>query len=214
MSQSRSEEEVSLLPDRAAWMRALDAVAGAGHAALPLLDAAACRSLLAASYGLTYRQARPLVGASGREVRQDFELTMEIPEAHLLRQLAAALEASVTGAAAALRPNPLPQGVRFNDLIVQRYPRHSAGISPHRDHLRYTGLVVLVTLVGRARFFVCKDHSGLDPVEIPTQPGGAVLLTAPGFAGKSARPFHYLTSVEEPRVSLGIRQDSRPGEPL
>ncbi len=204
---------MTLVSGRAQWVEALAAVAAQGHAHLPLLEAEDCRLLLASCDSLPYRIARPLVGPEGRRVRQDFELTMDIPEPHSIRELAAALGDAVTAAAAVIQPNPLPDGIDFNDLIVQRYPKGSLGITPHRDHLRYTGLVILVTLVGNARFYICADRSGRDPVEIPAAPGGAILLAAPGFAGGKERPFHFLDSVTLPRVSLGIRHDTRPGEP-
>ncbi|GAB5469531.1 MAG: hypothetical protein Kilf2KO_25610 [Rhodospirillales bacterium] len=202
-----------LLAGEADWIAALKAVGAHGHARLALLDSDACMALLESCEGLSYRLARPLVGASGREVRQDFDLTMEIPAPHPIRTLAASLSAAVSAAASRLAPNPLPQGIDFNDLIVQRYPRGSLGITPHRDHLRYDGLVILITLAGAARFFVCEDRAGNGAVEIPAPPGGAILLTAPGFAGGKARPFHFLDRVSQPRVSLGIRHDTRPGEP-
>lgn len=215
MSQGRTDPEAApaLLPAPEGWAAALETVGRQGHAHLDLLDGEGCRHLLAACAGLSYRVARPLVGTAGREVRQDFELTMEIPQPHPLRALAVALEAAVGAAAAGLRPNPLPEGLVFNDLIVQRYHRGSRGITPHRDHLRYTGLVVLVTLVGSADFFVCADRSGAQAVSLPARPGRAILLAAPGFAGGRERPFHFVSAVREPRISLGIRQDSRPGEP-
>ncbi len=206
-------ERMPLIADAAAFAPALERVAACGYADLPLLADAPCRDLLESCQGLNYRLARPLVGSAGREVRQDFDLTFDIPKPHPIRDLAAALGRVVGAAAELLDPTPLPAGIVFNDLIVQRYPKDSQGITPHRDHLRYTGLVILVTLVGKAGLYVCADRSGADAVEIPAPPGGAVLLAAPGFAGGRARPFHFLDRVLEPRISLGIRQDTRPGEP-
>jgi hypothetical protein len=43
----------------------------------------------------------------------------------------------------------LARGGEVNDYIVQRYPAGCAGMSPHRDHIRYTGLVAIVMLGGR-----------------------------------------------------------------
>lgn len=202
-----------LAADPATFAAALADVARQGFAQLPLLADAERRLLLAACAPLSYRLARPLVGAAGREVRQDFELTMAIPRPHPIRDLAASLDSTVNAGAALLDETPLPGGIVFNDLIVQRYPAGSQGITPHRDHIRYSGLVVLVTLVGRARFYVCAERDGSGAVEIPALPGGAILLAAPGFAGGKTRPFHFLDQVSEARVSLGIRQDTRPGEP-
>ncbi|MEO1193542.1 MAG: hypothetical protein AAFY02_17405 [Pseudomonadota bacterium] len=214
LDEVRTATPFPLCPEETEWDAALAAVARKGHAGLPLLNQTACDRLLASTEDLTYRQARPLVGGSGREVRQDFDLTMAIPDPHPIRDLAAALSQAISCAAARLDPSPLPAGVAFNDLIVQRYPQGSQGITPHRDHLRYQGIVVLVTLEGAARFFVCDDRSGANPVEILAPAGGAILLTAPGFADKPDRPFHFLAEVTKPRVSLGIRYDTRPGEPV
>ncbi len=206
-------ERLPLVADAAGVAEALTRVEESGYAGLSLIAEAECRTLLAACEELPFRLARPLVGAAGREVRQDFELTMAIPKPHPIRDLAAALDRAVAAGANLLDPNPLADGIVFNDLIVQRYRAGSQGITPHRDHIRYTGLVILVVLKGRGRFFVCADRAGSDAVEIPAPAGGAILLAAPGFAGGKQRPFHFLKDVRTPRVSLGIRQDTRPGEP-
>ncbi len=207
-------EAMPLVADAKTFAQALEGVEARGFADLPLLASAECQTLMESCEGLNYRLARPLVGSAGREVRQDFDLTMSIPEPHPIRDLAAALDQVAVAGSRLLQPDPLPEGIVFNDLIVQRYPKGSQGITPHRDHIRYTGLVVLITLVGSARFFCCADRSGGDAVEIPAPPGGAILLAAPGFAGRKERPFHFLSEVSEARVSLGIRQDTRPGVPV
>ncbi|MEQ8655182.1 MAG: hypothetical protein RIC87_22155 [Kiloniellales bacterium] len=208
-----SAARMPLIADSAAFAEGLEKVKARGFADLPLLAAAECAQILKGCEDLPYRRARPLVGSAGREVHQDFDLTFEIPRPHPICDLAASLDRVVCAAADMLDPSPLPEGIVFNDLIVQRYPAGSQGITPHRDHLRYTGLVILVTLTGRAGFYVCADRSGADAVEIPAPPGGAILLAAPGFADGSVRPFHFLDRVSAPRISLGFRQDTRPGEP-
>ena len=79
----------------------------------------------------------------------------------------------------------------------------------------YAGLVAIVTLAGEARFFVCDDRAGAGAREVPIPPGGLCLMRAPGFAGLTDRPFHYLSEVGDAgRISRGIRHDTRPGEPL
>lgn len=197
---------------------ALAATGREDAASLPLLDPSGVAALLASTRSLDYRAARPLVGGEGREVRQDFELTMEIPEGHPVRGLADALTALANAARALLPEDPLPAavlpgGLRFNDLIVQRYGPGSAGITPHRDHLRYVGLVVLVTLAGEADLVLLSDRQGSDPRRFPMAPGVATLMRAPGFGGSPERPFHRVTDLREPRVSIGLRHDTRPGEP-
>lgn len=192
---------------------ALRQVVAEGAGFFPWLDEARTAAYAASCDSLTYRQARPLVGRAGREVTQDFELTMEIAPDHPLRGLAAALTELTLAALARLEPDPLPQGLVYNDLIVQRYPAGSSGISPHRDHVRYVGLVALLTFSGDAVFHLCEDRAGKNPRRYGMAPGGITLMRAPGFAGSDHRPFHTVTGIRLPRLSLGLRHDTRPGEP-
>jgi len=204
---------LELLPRPVEFAAALRAVARDDAASLPLLDSGAIAALLESCDGLAYRAARPLVGAAGQQVRQDFELTMTIPEGHPIRALAAGLTTLTNQALPTLAPDPLPGGLDYNDLIVQRYDAGSAGITPHRDHLRYVGLVALVTLAGTADLVLCDDRAGSNPRRFPMAPGMVTLMRAPGFGGRPERPFHAVTDLREPRVSLGLRHDTRPGEP-
>jgi len=202
---------MTLLPTAEAFARALQRLAAEKACSLPLIDEAATAMLLRACERLTYRAAQPLVGAAGQEVGQDFELSMDIGPDDPLRALAISLT-QLTDAARALLPrDPVPEGVTFNDLIVQRYATGSAGITPHRDHVRYRGIVVLVTLLGRSELLLCDDRAGSNPRGFPMAPGVATLMVAPGFAGANERPFHCVGRLGEPRVSLGLRHDTRPG---
>ncbi len=185
---------------------------------LPLLGARARRRLIGRTTRLPYRPAVPVVGAGANAVRQDFELCMAIPEHSLLRAFAATLEASLNAALDRLEPQPLARPLdhplRLNDVIVQRYPKGSLGITAHRDHLRYQGLVALVTLSGAARFCLCDDRAGRGARELPCPPGHLLLLRAPGFGfgdrgGRRDRPFHFLDRVTRSRLSLGLRHDAR-----
>jgi len=196
-----------MLIDPAGMAALIEAVVARGYAQAQLLDRRRCEALHAACDGLPMRRARPLVGPEGKQVRQDFALTMQIPEGNPIRDLAAELEALTNAALPALTPNPLPAGIRFNDLIVQRYAAGSQGITPHRDHIRYRGLVALVSLSGRGRFFVADNRAGEGAIELPCVTGGLVLLRAPDLAGSNERPFHFLTEVTRPRISVGIRHD-------
>lgn len=201
----------ALLPSASELAAAITRTAREDAASLPLLTDQLTEAMLRACAGLSYRAARPLVGAAGQEVRQDFELSVDIGAAGPLRELAAALT-RLTGAARVLLPDdPVPEGLVFNDLIVQRYAGGSAGITPHRDHVRYRGLVVLVTLLGRSELLLCDDRAGGNARAFPMAPGVATLMAAPGFAGENRRPFHCVAPLREPRVSLGLRYDTRPG---
>ncbi len=175
----------------------------------PLLGARARRRLVAATARLAFRPAKPVVGEGDRAVHQDFELCMTVPARGLLRAFADSLGRLVDAALARLDPAPLARPFAFNDLIVQRYPTGSLGITPHRDHIRYEGLVALITLSGAARFFLCADRSGSGAREVPCSPGDLLLMRAPGFAGRRDRPFHYLGEVRRARLALGLRHDVR-----
>jgi len=209
--------EIVLTPQRLAESLGEMAAARLPAVSLPFLGARDLDRLRRTCRRLTFRRARPMVGEGARQVTQDFELTDSIPARGLLRDLATQLDDLSVEALAwptraptsAIAPAlPLAQAPRFNDIVVQRYATGSSGISPHRDHLRYTGLVALITVSGRARLFTCADRSGRDPREVDIAPGRLVLLPAPGFANSAERPFHFLTQVESRRVSLGLRQDS------
>ncbi len=176
---------------------------------LPLLGARGRRRLIGATTRLPYRPAIPVVGAGANAVRQDFELCMAIPERSLLRAFAAALEALLNAALARLEPRPLARPLHLNDLIIQRYPEGSFGITAHRDHVRYQDLVALVTLSGAARFCLCDDRAGRGARELPCPPGHLLLLRAPGFGGRRDRPFHFLDRIARSRLSLGLRHDAR-----
>lgn len=201
----------ALLPTAREMARALALLERDEALSLPLIDAAATAMLLAACDRLTYRAARPLVGAAGQEVRQDFELSVDIGPDDPIRALAASLTALTTEARALLPADPVPEGLEFNDLIVQRYQGGSAGITPHRDHVRYRGVVVLVTLLGRSELLLCDDRAGSNPRALPMAPGVATLMLAPGYGGANRRPFHCIARLGEPRVSLGLRHDTRLG---
>lgn len=180
-----------------------------GAVSLPLLDARARRRLIGATTRLPYRPAVPVIGTGANAVRQDFELCMAIPGRSLLRAFAVALEALLNAALDRLKPPPLAEPLHLDDLIVQRYPKDSFGITAHRDHLRYRDLVALVTLSGKARFCLCDDRAGRGARELPCPPGHLLLMRAPGFGNRRDRPFHFLDRITRPRLSLGLRHDAR-----
>lgn len=185
----------------------LDRLRSEDAVSLPLLGAGDRQALTEQAEHLAYRGATPMIGEGERAVHQDFELCMSIAPGSPFHALAADLEHRVTHALAGLEPPPLSTPPRFNDLIVQRYAPGSRGITPHRDHLRYRDLVAIVTLAGRARFFLCADRSGRDARELPIPPGSLLLMRAPDFAGRRDRPFHMLSDVSETRIALGLRHD-------
>lgn len=201
------------LGDLQALSQALAGLKDRDAVSLPWLGGGACRAYLEASDRLAYRPARPVVGTGEKAVQQDFEVCMELGETGPFHDLAEALGADLRDAASALTPALLPEGFELNDMIVQRYPSGCQGITPHVDHIRYQGLVAILVFQGRGKFEIVADRSGAAPQEVPNGPGDLLLMTAPGFAGERRRPFHRLSEVTEPRVILGLRWDSRHGEP-
>lgn len=191
----------------------IERLAAEDAASLPLLDAEGCARLCAAAESLAYRPGRPVIGSGEKAVRQDFDVALDFPPNNPIHAFTAALQALL---AEALVLAPLLEEVpdfRLNDLIVQRYRSGSFGITPHRDHLRYRGLVAIVTLRGAAPFFVCADRLGKDAREVPAGAGRLVLMRAPGYRAPDPRPFHYLGNVTEERLSLGLRYDVERPEP-
>lgn len=176
---------------------------------LPLLDRTARQRLCAASASLSFRLARPVVGEGERAVYQDFTICMDVPWHSLLWRFAAALERHINAALRLCGAPLLRPEFHINDLAIQRYERGGRGITPHRDHVRYDGLVAVVPLSGAARFCVCADRVGGQAREVPAPPGNLLLMRAPGFAGRSDRPFHFVADVTRRRLSLGLRHDTR-----
>ena len=132
--------------ERSALQEALFECMASGAASVPFLDAAGSARMVKAARHLTWRAARPVIGEGDRRVLQDFELTVRLPEDGPWRETAELVDAALAGAAGGLSPNPLPDGFRINDLILQRYAAGSRGITAHRDHIRYRGLVALLIL--------------------------------------------------------------------
>lgn len=196
----------------AAIQKALRRVGDQGAAALNLLPAPALQPLAEEARQLRYRAARSVVGEGKAAVYQDFRLTTELPPEEWLMSLAGAFDRLLRTALADMRAPPLPGDFHINDYIVQHYPAGCAGMSPHRDHIRYTGLVAIVVLAGAGRFMVCDDRAGNNAREIASKPGDVLLMRAPGFQGRGDRPFHAVKDISRERYIFGLRHDSRPEE--
>ena len=141
-------------------------------------------------------------------MRQDFSICRDVPLDNSLHHLGDALS-GLFDTALGLLDTPPVEHADFNDLVVQQYAAGSQGISPHRDHVRYTGLVVLVILVDGGRFGVCAERSGADATTLKAGVGDLLVMRGAGFAGFRERPFHFLDAVTTPRTSVGYRHESR-----
>ncbi len=195
-----------LRADPAAMAAALDRVAHEDAAVVPLLTPAECQEFIDAGADLAFRSAKPVIGEGERAVYQDFDICLSIPQAHRLWQLTQAVERLIAAALGIMAEPPL-ETLPLNDLVLQRYPPGARGITPHRDHVRYVGLVAIVQLSGDGRFGLCDDRSGAGDRVLDAGPGDGILMRAPGFGGSKQRPFHFLDGITVERYSLGIRSD-------
>ena len=175
--------------------------------AVPYLTGGECTALVEICEGLTFRDARPVLGKPGQEVYQDLELTTDIPFGSPLFELAKRLETDLQVSLSRLSMAPPEYPFVINDFIVQRYLPGQKGITPHRDPLRYRGIVAIVVLSGSGRFWVCDDRRGAGARIVPGLPGDLLLMRAPDYAGISQRPFHALSDIAQTRYSFGMRYD-------
>lgn len=203
--------DTGLLCDTADLAAAIRRLEAEDATSLPLLSPDARAALIEEAETRVggWRPARPIVGEGDKAVHQDFELTVELPADGGLKALARALGRQFGAALARIDPPPLAEPFHINDLILQRYPVGCAGITPHRDHIRYVGLVAIVVLAGAGRFRISADRSGANAREIPAPPGHMTLMRAPGLFHRRDRPFHMLDAVTAERYSFGLRQDNR-----
>ena len=157
---------------------------------------------------MDFRRATAEIAYKGRRVHQDFDVCFPAPRRGAFAGLADCLETCVQDATSRL--SVLPDGIRFNDFAIQRYPAGSRGIGVHRDGKRYHGIVVIVTLDGESRLVSCADRAGSAKRRIDDRPGRVVLLTATEFDGRSdeaVRPLHMVDKVHGGRLSIGFRYE-------
>ncbi len=193
----------------AALAEAIARLAEEDAVSLPLLSQNTLRELIEETGTFAYRPATPVIGEGEKRVMQDCEVSCAVSWDGPLAACAGHLQSDLQAALALLSPHPLPERFCINDLIVQRYPKGSGGITPHRDHLAYRGLISVITLSGTCRFAVCRDRSGADARTVPAPPGWLVLMRGPGLFGLNDRPFHFVDRFSEPRISIGLRHDRR-----
>ena len=207
MSTASLSQEHAVIAAPSQMAAALEACAARGGAALPFIDAGFRAELTAAAAALAYRVARPVVGEGEKQVYQDFQLAMDFPPASPYREAARLAEGAIAAGARLLQPGLLPPEFRINDLILQRYPSGSRGITPHRDHIRYRGLVAILVVAGDGCFALCEDRGGTGKREVAANPGDLLIMRAPGYAGSPLRPFHCLEKITRERLSFGMRWD-------
>lgn len=201
--------------DASAWCSdahlagALERLASKPAVSTRVLSGPVLGELTAAAGLLPFRPAESQAGKPEARVYQQFGYCGVVPDDHPVRHLGRWFEMRVRGALASMPAPPIPIGFTINDVVCQRYRPGELGITPHRDHVSYTQLIVLVVLSGRGRYFTCSDRRGSNKLEIESAPGWAILMPGPGYAGRSDRPFHMVDQICELRYSVGLRHDER-----
>ena len=194
------------IPDKLAELPAGAAVA------VDCMSDKTCATLSDLADQLQYRKARPVTGSVKTPVYQDFELDYQVPREHPFGRIAEALQ-SVFGPllddAPRERLSDNDPGFSLNDLIVQRYPPGCAGISPHRDHIKYRLIILIVLLSGDGDFRIHPERDEAEGRIIDFQPGQLLMMGAPGIASDFVRPFHSVRNVTAVRRTIGMRFDRR-----
>ena len=179
-----------------------------GAVACPCLDLSEANALVSVVDQLEYRPAKAITGSDNAPVYQDFDLCYDIPSGHSLWEFAQVLEQALTSALAGAEVDSECYPLRLNDLIVQRYPPGCAGITPHRDHVRYGFLIAIILLTGDGYFGICDDRQGNESREIDFKPGDLLLMGGPGLIPNFRRPFHFVNGVTDWRRTIGLRYDT------
>ena len=153
-----------------------------------------------------YRKAKPFVGNS---VSQDFEVCFPAPKIGCIEILSNAIE-NLFIKSTKLIKNPPIQKVQFNDIAIQKYLPYSSGISPHKDHKKYISVIIIVTLSGKSKFYLCQNRDGRNAQVVDDTPGNIVILPATGFKminNNFVRPIHFVSDITDGRLSIGLRQN-------
>lgn len=153
-----------------------------------------------------YRKAKPVVGNS---VSQDFEVCFPAPKIGCIEILSNAIE-NLFLKSTRLIKNPPIQKVQFNDIAIQKYLPYSSGISPHKDHKKYISVIIIVTLSGKSKFYLCQNRDGRNAQVVDDTPGNIVILPATGFKminNNFVRPIHFVSDITDGRLSIGLRQN-------
>ena len=153
-----------------------------------------------------YRKAKPVVGNS---VSQDFEVCFPAPKIGCIEILSNAIE-NLFIKSTKLIKNPPIQKVQLNDIAIQKYLPYSSGISPHKDHKKYISVIIIVTLSGKSKFYLCQNRDGRNAQVVDDTPGNIVILPATGFKminNNFVRPIHFVSDITDGRLSIGLRQN-------
>jgi hypothetical protein len=187
----------------------LEEIATVGASSLKILQEQFRLSLLSEAQTYPYEPAEEVVGSGEQEVRQQLGVFEDFPDDSNFLSLRIAFREFLEQRINPLFEYPFEERLNFNSIILQKYPPGSQGISPHRDRSIFINLICIFILGGEGHFFVSKDRSGQDAVEIDSTPGNVILMRAPGFYQMQSRPYHFVKDIPGDRFTLGLRQKRR-----
>ena len=189
----------------------LEELLSVGATSIRLLEENFRVALLEEAEDYDYQPEDEIVGSGDSVVRQQVSSFDVFPDHSGYVLLKESFQDLLEQRMAQLEAYPLETSLSFNSMVLQRYEEGSLGITPHRDGLSYVNLVCVFIIGGRGRFYVCSDRSGRDAKEIDASPGNVIFMRAPGlFEAEDNRPFHYVSQIEEPRYTFGLRQKKEP----
>ena len=189
----------------------LEELLSVGATSIRLLEENFRVALLEEAEDYDYQPEDEIVGSGDSVVRQQVSSFDVFPDHSGYVLLKESFQDLLEQRMAQLEAYPWETSLGFNSMVLQRYEEDSLGITPHRDGLSYVNLVCVFIIGGRGRFYVCSDRSGRDAKEIDASPGNVIFMRAPGlFEAEDNRPFHYVSQIEEPRYTFGLRQKKEP----
>ena len=186
--------------------RILDELVRIGATSVKLLTDEFRMALLQEAEGYVYEAEDEVVGSGDSTVHQNMSSFSNFANDSNYYLLRNAFQALLDAAFATLDVYPFATRLNFNALVLQKYDQGSLGITPHRDQLRYINLVCVFMIEGQGRFCLCGDRSGNDTHALDATPGRVIFMRAPGLLGATKRPFHYVTDIQAPRYTFGVRQ--------
>ena len=189
----------------------LEELLSVGATSVRLLEENFRVALLEEAEDYDYQPEDEIVGSGDSVVRQQVSSFDVFPDHSGYVLLKDSFQDLLEQRMTQLEAYPFETALGFNSMVLQRYEEGSLGITPHRDGLSYVNLVCVFIIGGRGRFYVCSDRSGRDAKEVDASPGNVIFMRAPGlFEAEDNRPFHYVSQIEEPRYTFGLRQKKEP----
>ncbi|MDQ5851366.1 MAG: hypothetical protein M3380_04700 [Chloroflexota bacterium] len=187
-------------------VKILDELVRIGATSIKVLTDEFRMVLLQEAEGYVYEVEDEVVGSGDSTVHQHMSSCSNFSNESNYYLLRNAFHALLDAALAKLDVYPFTTRLNLNALVLQKYEQGSLGITPHRDQLSYINLVCVFMIEGQGRFCLCADRSGNDSHAIDATPGRVIFMRAPGLLGATKRPFHYVTDIQAPRYTFGVRQ--------